>query len=121
CLRSPGVAGRRALDAPLRRSPCAFLDVGWERSSGACALYRGAVCHDRGLMSAPVIRAMTTGDAAAVADLCNQLGYPVEPPRLAKRFAEVVDRGHASVFVAEIGGGVVGWIHVAITPMLEMD
>src|SRR4030095_10472272 len=55
------------------------------------------------------------------ADLCNQLGYPVEPARLAKRFAEVVDRGHASVFVAEIGGGGVVWIHVAITPMLEMD
>jgi GNAT superfamily N-acetyltransferase len=64
---------------------------------------------------------MTTGDAAAVADLSNQLGYPVEPARLAKRFADVVDHGHASIFVAEIAGRVVGWIHVAITPMLEMD
>jgi GNAT superfamily N-acetyltransferase len=64
---------------------------------------------------------MTADDATAAADLCDQLGYPVEPARLARRFAEVIDRGHASIFVAEVAGRVVGWIHVAVVPLLEAD
>jgi GNAT superfamily N-acetyltransferase len=64
---------------------------------------------------------MTSHDIAAVADLCGQLGYPVEPARLAKRFAEVIEQGHSSIFVADVDGRVVGWIHVAVTPLLEVD
>jgi GNAT superfamily N-acetyltransferase len=64
---------------------------------------------------------MTVADAPAAADLCDQLGYPVEPARLARRFAAVIDHGHASIFVAEVAGRVVGWIHVAVTPLLEAD
>jgi len=72
-------------------------------------------------MTAPTIRVMTSRDITAVADLCGQLGYPVEPARLAKRFAEVTGQGHSSIFVAEVDGRVVGWIHVAVTPVLEAD
>src|SRR5262249_5748556 len=64
---------------------------------------------------------MTADDAPAAADLCDQLGYPVEPDRLAKRFGDVIDQGHASILVAEVAGRVVGWIHVAVTPLLELD
>jgi len=72
-------------------------------------------------MSTPVIRAMTSEDAPAAADLCDQLGYPVEPARLATRLGEVLAQGYASVRVAVLAGYVVGWIHVAVTPLLEMD
>jgi GNAT superfamily N-acetyltransferase len=64
---------------------------------------------------------MTAEDITAVAELCGQLGYPVEPARLAKRFAEVIQQGQSSIFVAAVDGHVVGWIHVAVTPLLEVD
>jgi GNAT superfamily N-acetyltransferase len=64
---------------------------------------------------------MTAADATAGADLCGQLGYPVDPVRFAARLAAVSDQEDAAVFVAEIAGRVTGWIHVAITPMLELD
>ena len=72
-------------------------------------------------MTTPLIRAMTADDSAAVADLCDQLGYPVDSGRLAYRFAQVTHQGHSIVFVAEANGRVVGWIHVAVTPLLEAD
>ena len=72
-------------------------------------------------MTTPLIRAMTADDSAAVADLCDQLGYPVDSGRLAHRFAQVTHQGHSIVFVAEANGRVVGWIHVAVTPLLEAD
>jgi GNAT superfamily N-acetyltransferase len=72
-------------------------------------------------MTTPLIRAMTPDDSAAVADLCDQLGYPVDSGRLALRFAQVARQGHSIVFVAEANARVVGWIHVAVTPLLEAD
>ena len=51
-------------------------------------------------MTPPLIRAMTADDSAAVADLCDQLGYPVDSGRLAHRFAQVARQGHSIVFVA---------------------
>jgi GNAT superfamily N-acetyltransferase len=72
-------------------------------------------------MGDPVIRAMTADDSVAVADLCDQLGYPVDPERLAQRFAEVTGQGHSALLVAAVNGRVVGWIHVAVTPLLEAD
>ena len=47
-------------------------------------------------MTTPLIRAMTPDDSAAVADLCDQLGYPVDSGRLAHRFAQSPARGTRS-------------------------
>jgi GNAT superfamily N-acetyltransferase len=72
-------------------------------------------------MSDARIRQMAAADSAAVADLCDQLGYPVDPEGIARRFARITSQGHSVVLVAEVGGRVVGWIHVSVMPLLEMD
>lgn len=69
-------------------------------------------------VSVPVVRDARASDAAALAQLCAQLGYPAEkteamPPRLARMTADDKTR----VFVAEAGGTVVGvaTVHVRLT------
>jgi GNAT superfamily N-acetyltransferase len=64
---------------------------------------------------------MTAADAAAVAELSGQLGYPAAPAAIARRFEGIERQGHAAVFVVTTGGRVVGWIHATIVPVLESD
>jgi GNAT superfamily N-acetyltransferase len=68
------------------------------------------------------IRKARSGDAARVAELSGQLGYPVPAKEMAKRLKSVLkDRGGAC-FVAEMKGhGVVGWVHVSTTPLIEVE
>lgn len=56
------------------------------------------------------IRAATATDAAALAELCTQLGYPAQPGEAAERLAALGPAN--SVLVAEEDGAVLGWIHV---------
>ena len=46
------------------------------------------------------IRPMRAADAAVVADLTTQLGYPVDEAELARRFEAVSARGDDAVLVA---------------------
>ena len=56
------------------------------------------------------IREATASDAAALAALSTQLGYPAQPDEAVERLAAL---GPASaVLVAEENGAVLGWIHV---------
>src|SRR4051812_14262016 len=64
---------------------------------------------------------MTAADAAAVADLTTQLGYPASAEDIARRWERIDRQGHAMVFGAEVAGGTVGWIHATIVPVLESD
>ena len=66
------------------------------------------------------IRPMTTADAALVADLKTQLGYPTGPPETAERISLLLERpdDHAAL-VAEEDGRAIGWVHVAIYTSLE--
>ena len=59
------------------------------------------------------VREATPSDAAALAALCTQLGYPALPGEAAERLAAITpgDTGGA-VLVAEEEGAVLGWIHV---------
>jgi len=66
------------------------------------------------------IRKASREDAAALADLATQLGYPSTPEQLASRLAALGGAGHA-VFVAEEDGKVAGWIHVLARQHLETD
>jgi len=60
------------------------------------------------------IRPMTADDAAAVAGLSGELGYPAEAGDVALRFAGLSERPAEAVFVAESAPGqVIGWIHVS--------
>jgi GNAT superfamily N-acetyltransferase len=58
-------------------------------------------------------------DAAAIAALAGDLGYPTPTTEMAARLALVDGRGEHAVFVAESRGEVTGWIHVAAEFHLE--
>src|ERR1700746_2081902 len=65
------------------------------------------------------IRRARPGDAARLAELSGQLGYPASRAEIAQR----MKRGRAAtlhaIFVAESESGVSGWLHVSVTPLLE--
>jgi GNAT superfamily N-acetyltransferase len=68
------------------------------------------------------IRAAKAEDAPAMAGLCGQLGYPSATDEVGRRLAVLLARPDHAVFVAEREGvGVVGWVHVYLSPLLERD
>jgi GNAT superfamily N-acetyltransferase len=61
------------------------------------------------------IRPPRSGDAAALAALAEQLGYPVSVDELERRMAAVAENDHAAVLVAgDAGDRPVGWVHVEL-------
>jgi GNAT superfamily N-acetyltransferase len=66
------------------------------------------------------VRRVCVDDAAAVAELCGQLGYTATAEEIRERIG-VLGTGEASqaVFVACVAGDVVGWIDVALTFHLQ--
>jgi len=66
------------------------------------------------------IRRMTPADAAVVAALTTQLGYPTGSAETAERISMLLERpdDHAAL-VAEEDGRAIGWVHVAIYTSLE--
>ena len=68
------------------------------------------------------IRPMRAADAAVVADLTTQLGYPVDEAELARRFEAVSARGDDAVLVATgPEDRPVGWIHVGLLAGLSVS
>jgi GNAT superfamily N-acetyltransferase len=68
------------------------------------------------------VREMVATDAAAVAALTSQLGYPSRESDIARRYDLIKGRSDARLIVAcEINGDVVGWIHVQALSALEAD
>jgi GNAT superfamily N-acetyltransferase len=59
-----------------------------------------------------VIREAIDGDAAAVASLSTQLGYPADVATMRERLRRVQAHCVGCVFVAVDGDVVVGWTHV---------
>ncbi len=70
-------------------------------------------------MSNVVVRVMAPPDLAGVAELSGQLGYPVAPPDLERRFVDLASRTDDALFVVDVDGGVVGWVHVGLHRSLE--
>jgi GNAT superfamily N-acetyltransferase len=67
------------------------------------------------------VRPATIEDAAAIAMLSGQLGYPVSGAALAERLTKVLARSDETVLVGHEAGVVVGWIHGAEQRFLEAD
>ena len=63
------------------------------------------------------IREALESDARAIAALTGQLGYPASPSEIEGRLDWIKRDGH--VFVAEIGGAVIGWVHIHEAHFLE--
>ena len=64
-------------------------------------------------------RNATLKDAARLAELSNQLGYPSTDAEVASRLAGLLDHPDHAVFVAEDGEHVVAWIQVSLSRLVE--
>jgi GNAT superfamily N-acetyltransferase len=68
------------------------------------------------------IRDARTYDAAAIAALATELGYPATRQAIAVRLAGIEAEPHSRVFVAEnVDGEVIAWLHVAVRAQLTED
>ncbi len=67
----------------------------------------------------PTIRPARPDDAAALAPLAAQLGYPSTTADIESRLALILPDPAQLVAVAEVSGQVVGWIHAALYLTLE--
>src|SRR5690242_8857287 len=66
------------------------------------------------------IRRARAKDAARLAELSGQLGYPATAKEIAQRLKQIRPAALNAVFVAEDQQGVAGWLHVSVTPLLEV-
>lgn len=65
------------------------------------------------------IRTARTYDAAAIAGLCGELGYPTTRAQVVSRLAAIEADAQACVLVAEdVKGVAVGWLHLALCASL---
>ena len=73
-------------------------------------------------MSNPIIRQAVESDAAELARLNAQLGYPVSEASIQVRLARILGKTDDRLLVAEVPGGeLVGWIHGFLCQLLESD
>jgi GNAT superfamily N-acetyltransferase len=67
------------------------------------------------------IRRAKSSDAAQLAELSGQLGYPATAAQIRQRLRGIKPASDHTVLVAETAeAGVVGWLHVSRQPLLEM-
>jgi ribosomal protein S18 acetylase RimI-like enzyme len=68
------------------------------------------------------IRRAKSADAPRIAALSGQLGYPATPRQMTARLQRALGQRYAACFVAETAEhGVIGWVHVSVTPLLEVE
>jgi GNAT superfamily N-acetyltransferase len=67
------------------------------------------------------IRAARADDAAVLAVLAGQLGYPATREEIVRRLGEMNGREVQVVLVAEAQGRVIGWAHIAVEGQLVTD
>jgi len=53
--------------------------------------------------------------------LCDQLGYPASAEAVRGRITEISRDEHHAICVAGTGGCVIGWVHVYLCLLLEVD
>jgi GNAT superfamily N-acetyltransferase len=66
------------------------------------------------------LRRARKSDAARIAELSGELGYPATPQEMKTRLTQLKPVGQHAVFLAEIDKLVIGWIHVSVSPLLEV-
>ena len=68
------------------------------------------------------IRRARKSDAERIAELCGQLGYPATAAQIAQRLQKIKPALQNAVLVAESPEGeVIGWLHVSLEPLLEVE
>jgi N-acetylglutamate synthase-like GNAT family acetyltransferase len=68
-----------------------------------------------------VIRAARPADAAAIADLLGELGYPAEAARVERRLERIAHDASSTLFVAEVSGEIAGLGGLHVLPLVEHD
>jgi GNAT superfamily N-acetyltransferase len=66
------------------------------------------------------IRRARLSDAARLAELSEQLGYPARRGEIVQRMKRMQPAAQHAIFVAESEKLVTGWLHVSVTPLLEV-
>jgi|SRR5271154_1064515 len=67
-----------------------------------------------------IVRRARSSDAQRIAKLSGELGYPSTPSLVLKRLRTLRPASQHAVFVAETkADGVVGWLHISISWLLE--
>ena len=66
------------------------------------------------------LRRATEADAEAVAELSEQLGYPIAADAVRGRLAQFVNDSNHAVVVAERHDQVCGWVHVHVQQSIEL-
>ncbi len=67
------------------------------------------------------IRPAGRQDAERIAALAGQLGYPSTSARIAARLGRLGREEEHAIFVADVSGRVVGWVHVFVKHLVESD
>jgi GNAT superfamily N-acetyltransferase len=68
------------------------------------------------------LRRARLSDAARIAELSGQLGYPATEKQMKMRLKDLMQNKEAACFVAESrDDNLIGWIHVSSTPLLEVE
>lgn len=68
------------------------------------------------------IRRARRSDAARIAELSGQLGYPATAAQIAQRLRGLRPAAQHAVFVADLpGSGVTGWIHITVAHLVDSD
>ena len=66
------------------------------------------------------IRRARAADAAQIAVLTGQLGYPATTTQIRQRLRSIQPASQNAIFVADAANyGVIGWLHVSKEPLLE--
>jgi GNAT superfamily N-acetyltransferase len=67
------------------------------------------------------IRRAKPADAGRIAALSGQLGYPTTKNEMSARLGQALKQRNGACFIAETPEhGVIGWVHVSVTPLLEV-
>ena len=68
------------------------------------------------------IRRARLSDAASIAKLSGELGYPATTAEMTRRLRKLTNDKRSAVVVAEVSNaGVIGWVHVSRNELLESD
>ena len=68
-----------------------------------------------------LVRRAQASDAEAIAHLCGELGYPATAVDVEVRRAAIADSPDHAVFVADVDGTAMGWLHAAIVHSIEYE
>src|SRR5262244_901179 len=104
-----------------------FASFAAKRFSGACGKGPPSNPGESFSMSGPAddvaIRRARLSDAPFVAELSGQLGYPTPEKEITVRLAHLIRHPRlGAVLIAESSEGtVIGWLHVSVTPLLEIE